>query len=71
MEKECNSCQVYYQVKGWFQKSQEFLKSILEKGFLKWYDGGGENKLTQKKSFEVKVFPPLKILHPLVQMRDF
>jgi hypothetical protein len=29
---ECNSSQVYYQAKGWFQKSQEFLND-LEKGF--------------------------------------
>jgi hypothetical protein len=26
------------------------------KWFLKWYDGGGENGLTQKKDFEVKMF---------------
>jgi hypothetical protein len=29
---------------------------------LKWYDGGGENGITSKKIFEVKVFSALKIL---------
>jgi hypothetical protein len=26
------------------------------KGFLKWYDGGGENRITSKRVFEVEVF---------------
>jgi hypothetical protein len=26
------------------------------KGFLKWYDGGGENRITSKRIFEVEVF---------------
>jgi hypothetical protein len=26
------------------------------KGFLKWYDGGGENGITSKRIFEVEVF---------------
>jgi hypothetical protein len=28
---------------------------ILEKVFLKWYDGGGQNGITSKKNFEVEV----------------
>jgi hypothetical protein len=28
----------------------------LWKGFLKWYDGGGENGITSKRIFEVEVF---------------
>jgi hypothetical protein len=30
--------------------------SIIWNGFLKCYDGGGENRITSKKIFEVKVF---------------
>jgi hypothetical protein len=26
------------------------------KGFLKWYDGGGENEMTSKRIFEIEVF---------------
>jgi hypothetical protein len=26
------------------------------KGFLKWYDGWGENRITSKRAFEVEVF---------------
>jgi hypothetical protein len=29
---------------------------------LKWYDGGGENRITSKMIFEVEGFFPLKIL---------
>jgi hypothetical protein len=32
-----------------------FLK-LFWKGFLKWYDGGGENGITTKRVFEVEVF---------------
>ncbi len=32
------------------------------KGFLKRYDGGGENGITSKRIFEVEVFSPLRIL---------
>jgi hypothetical protein len=30
--------------------------SMISKGFLKWYDGGGENRITSKRLFEVEVF---------------
>jgi hypothetical protein len=29
--------------------------SMIWKGFLKWYDGGGENGITSKRIFEVEV----------------
>jgi hypothetical protein len=29
---------------------------IFWEGFLKWYDGGGENGITSKRIFEVEVF---------------
>jgi hypothetical protein len=47
--KECNSSQVYYQAKGWFQKSQEF-SNDLEEGFLSgnMEGGGGEWAPTEK-----------------------
>jgi hypothetical protein len=31
-------------------------KTFGMKGFLKWYDGGGENGITSKRIFEVEVF---------------
>jgi hypothetical protein len=30
--------------------------SMILKGFLKWYDGGGENGITLKMIFEVEVY---------------
>jgi hypothetical protein len=30
--------------------------SMILEGFLKWYDGGRENGITSKRSFEVEVF---------------
>jgi hypothetical protein len=41
------------------------------KWFLKWYDGGGENGLTQKKEFEVKMFFSSKDFHPYPHVRLF
>jgi hypothetical protein len=38
------------------QKELRKLSQWFWKGFLKWYDGGGENKITSKKIFEVEVF---------------
>jgi hypothetical protein len=44
---------------------------MIGKGFLKWYDGGGENGLTQKKEFEVKMFFSSKDCHPYPHVRLF
>jgi hypothetical protein len=30
--------------------------SIILERFLKWYDGGGENRITSKRIFKVEVF---------------
>jgi hypothetical protein len=38
------------------QKELKKLSQSFWKGFLKWYDGGGENEITSKKIFEVEVF---------------
>jgi hypothetical protein len=38
------------------QKELRKLSQWFWKGFLKWYDGGGENGITSKKIFEVEVF---------------
>jgi hypothetical protein len=38
------------------QKELRKLSQWFWKGFLKWYDGGGENGITSKNIFEVKVF---------------
>jgi hypothetical protein len=40
------------------------ISKMIGKGFLKWYDGGGENGLTEKKEFEVKIFFSTKDVHP-------
>jgi hypothetical protein len=40
------------------------------KGFLKWNDGGGENRITSKRIFEVQVFFPLKVLTSPFIWRD-
>jgi hypothetical protein len=42
-----------------------FLK-LFWKGFLKWYDGGGENRITTKRVFEVEVFSLSKYWLPLL-----
>jgi hypothetical protein len=52
--KKCQS-HVYCQTKGWSKKSQENFLNDFEKGFLKWYDRGGENEITSKRIFEVEV----------------
>jgi hypothetical protein len=54
-ENEYNSSHVYCQAKGWCKKAKKTFSMILEI-FLKWYDGGGENKITSKRIFEVEVF---------------
>jgi hypothetical protein len=41
------------------------------KKFLKWYDGGGENGLTQKIEFEVKTFFSSKYFHLYPHVRLF
>jgi hypothetical protein len=38
------------------QKELRKLSQWFWKGFLKWYDGGGENGITSKRAFEVEVF---------------
>jgi hypothetical protein len=38
------------------QKELGKLSQWFWKGFLKWYDGGGENGITSKRIFEVEVF---------------
>jgi hypothetical protein len=38
------------------QKELRNLFQIFWKGFLKWYDGGGENGITSLIVFEVEVF---------------
>jgi hypothetical protein len=38
------------------QKELRKLSQWFWKGFLKWYDGGGENGITSKRVFEVEVF---------------
>jgi hypothetical protein len=40
------------------QKELRKLSQWSWKGFLKWYDGGGENGITSKRIFEVEVFFP-------------
>jgi hypothetical protein len=38
------------------QKGLRKLSQWFWKGFLKWYDGGGENGITSKRIFDVEVF---------------
>jgi hypothetical protein len=38
------------------QKELRKLSQWFWKGFLKWYDGGGENRITSKRIFEIEVF---------------
>jgi hypothetical protein len=38
------------------QKELRKLSQWFWKGFLKWYDGGGENGITSKRIFEVEMF---------------
>jgi hypothetical protein len=38
------------------QKELRKLSQWFWKGFLKWYDRGGENRITSKRVFEVEVF---------------
>jgi hypothetical protein len=38
------------------QKELKKLSQLFWKGFLNWYDGGGENRITLKRIFEVEVF---------------
>jgi hypothetical protein len=38
------------------QKDLRKLSQWFWKGFLKWYDGGGENGITSKRIFEIDVF---------------
>jgi hypothetical protein len=51
-------------------KESQIFKTI-EKKFLKWYDGGGENGLTQKIEFEVKTFFSSKYFHLYPHVRLF
>jgi hypothetical protein len=50
------------------KESQIF--KMIGKRFLKWYDGGGENGLTQKE-LEVKMFFSSKDFHPYPHVRLF
>jgi hypothetical protein len=52
------------------QKELTKLSQWFWNGFLKWYDGGGENGITSKRNFEVKCFSPLKILTSPFIWRD-
>jgi hypothetical protein len=45
-DKGYNSSHAYCQVKGWSKKSYETFSNDFGKGFLKWYDGRGENGFT-------------------------
>jgi hypothetical protein len=54
-EKGYNSSHVYYQAKRWYKKSQENFLNDFGKGFLKWFNGGGENEITSERIFEVGV----------------
>jgi hypothetical protein len=45
-----NSSYGYCQAKGWSKKVKKIFSMILE-WFLKWYDGGGENRITSKSFF--------------------
>jgi hypothetical protein len=38
------------------QKELRKFSQCFWKGFLKWYDGGGENGITSKSVFEIEVF---------------
>jgi hypothetical protein len=38
------------------QKELRKLSQLFWKGFLKWYNGGGENGITLRRIFEVEVF---------------
>jgi hypothetical protein len=52
------------------QESRKFSQWFW-KGFLKWYDGGGENKITSKRIFEVEVsFSSQNVNFPFI-WRDF
>jgi hypothetical protein len=52
------------------QKELRKLSQWLWKGFLKWYDGGGENGITSKRIFEVEVsFSSPNVNFPLYLMR--
>jgi hypothetical protein len=55
--KECNSSKVYYQDKGWFQKSQE-ISNDLEKGFC---SGKMEGEKMDSHKKDLIFFSPLKI----------
>jgi hypothetical protein len=55
-EKKYSSSHVYCQAKGWSKKELRKLSQGFWKGFLKWYDGGGESGITSKRIFEVEVF---------------
>jgi hypothetical protein len=54
MEKGYNSSYVYCHAKGWSKKIFKKISQWFWKGFLKWYDGEGENGITSKKIFEVE-----------------
>jgi hypothetical protein len=54
------------------QKELRKLSQWLWKGFLKRYDGGGENGIASKRIFKVEVFfSPLKILNSPFIWRDY
>jgi hypothetical protein len=66
-----NSRHVYCQAKGWSKKELRKLSQRFRKGFLKWYDGGGENEITSKLIFEVEVsFSYQNVNFPFI-CRDF
>jgi hypothetical protein len=69
-EKWYNSSHIYCQAKGWSKKELRKLSQWFWEGFLKWYDGGGENGIASKRIFEVEVFSPLKLLTSPFIWRD-
>jgi hypothetical protein len=44
------------------QKELRKLSQWFWKGFLKWYDGGGENGIISKRIFEIEMFFPSQII---------
>jgi hypothetical protein len=62
-----NSCHVYCQDKGWSKKELRKLSQWFWKGFLKWYDEGGENGVIWKRNFEVEAsFSSQNVNFPII-----
>jgi hypothetical protein len=67
-EKGYNSSYVYWPSKRMVQKELRKLSQWFQKGFLKWYDGGGGNGITSKRIFEVEVFFSSQTLKPTFRL---